>query len=54
MRTVSKNEPNMKDNIINVLKQAYVQLGLGDNILLELAEMLASTSLLTEENLQCI
>ena len=42
----------MKDKIFNALKQEYARLGLGDNILLGLAEMLAGTSLVTEENLQ--
>ena len=44
----------MKDKIFNALKQEYARLGLGDNILLGLAEMLAGTSLVTEENLQGI
>ena len=47
-----KIKPNMKDKIFNALKQEYARLGLGDNILLGLAEMLAGTSLVTEENLQ--
>ena len=49
-----KIKPNMKDKIFNALKQEYARLGLGDNILLGLAEMLAGTSLVTEENLQGI
>ncbi len=44
----------MKDKIFNALKQEYARLGLGDNILMGLAEMLAGTSLVTEENLQGI
>lgn len=49
-----KIKPNMKDKIFNALKQEYARLGLGDNILSGLAEMLAGTSLVTDENLQGI
>lgn len=44
----------MKDKIFNALKQEYARLGLGDNILSGLAEMLAGTSLVTEENIKGI
>lgn len=44
----------MKDKIFNALKQEYARLGLGDGILSGLAEMLASTTLVTDENLQGI
>ena len=44
----------MKEKIFNALKQEYARLGLGDGILSGLAEMLASTSLVTDENLQGI
>lgn len=49
-----KNQAKMKDKIFNAQKQEYARLGLGDNILMGLAEMLAGTSLVTEENLQGI
>ena len=44
----------MKDKILNALKQEYAHLGLGDGILSGLAEMLAGTKLVTDENLQGI
>lgn len=54
LHSISKTKPKMKDKIFNALKQEYARLGLGDNILMGLAEMLAGTSLVTEENLQGI
>lgn len=42
----------MKDKIFNALKQEYSRLGLGDNILSGLAQMLATTGMVTDENLQ--
>ena len=49
-----KNHIQMKDKILNALKQEYAHLGLGDGILSGLAEMLAGTSLVTEENIKGI
>lgn len=37
----------MKDKIFNALKQEYARLGLGDNILLGLAEILVGSFLVT-------
>ena len=44
----------MKDKIFQALKQAFPQLGLGDEILLARAEALDATGLVTEENLQAV
>lgn len=44
----------MKTKIFNALKQEYARLGLGDNILSGLSEMLAGTGMVTDENLQSI
>ena len=44
----------MKTKIFNALKQEYARLGLGDNILSGLSDMLASTGMVTEENLQSV
>lgn len=49
-----KNHIQMKDKILNALKQEYAHLGLGEGILSGLAEMLAGTKLVTDENLQGI
>lgn len=42
--SVSKTKPKMKDKILNALKQEYARLGVGDIILMGLAEMLTGTS----------
>lgn len=44
----------MKDRIFQLLKQAYKSLGLGDEVLQAHADMLASTGLVTEDNVQTI
>lgn len=44
----------MKDKIFQALKQAFPQLGLGDEILMARAEALDATGLVTEENLQAV
>lgn len=44
----------MKEKLFNGLKQAYAQLGLGDNILSGLADTIVATTQVTDENLQGI
>ena len=44
----------MKDKIFQALKQAFPQLGLGDEILMGRAEALDATGLVTEDNLQAV
>lgn len=44
----------MKEKIFNLLKQAYSNLGLSDDILQGQAEALANTGLVTDENLQTV
>lgn len=44
----------MKDKIFNALKQKYSHLGLGDETLQSVAESLANTGLVTEENLDTV
>ena len=44
----------MKDKIFQALKQAFPQLGLGDEILQARAEALEATGLVNEENLQAV
>lgn len=44
----------MKDKIFNALKQEFTHLGLGDEILMARAEALASTGLVTDENLKSV
>lgn len=44
----------MKEKIFQALKQAYSHLGLGDAVLSDQAESLASTNLVTDENLQSV
>ena len=44
----------MKDKIFQALKQEFTHLGLGDEILTARAEALASTGLVTDENLQSV
>lgn len=41
----------MKDKIYNALKQAYSSLGLGDELLLQFAESLEKSGLVTDDNL---
>lgn len=42
----------MKNKIFNLLKQEYAHLGLGDDFLLGLAESLANSGFVTDENIQ--
>ncbi len=42
----------MKNKIFNLLKQEYAHLGLGDEFLLGLAESLANSGFVTDENIQ--
>lgn len=44
----------MKDKIFTALKQAYSHLGLGEELLLQFAESLAKSGLVTEDNLSTI
>lgn len=44
----------MKEKIFNALKQKYSHLGLGDETLQSVAESLANTGLVTEENLDTV
>jgi membrane-associated HD superfamily phosphohydrolase len=44
----------MVDKLLQALKQAYAQLGLGDDVLTARAESLASTGLVTDENLSSV
>lgn len=44
----------MKEKIFNTLKQEYAHLGLGDNILSGLADMLSGVGVVTDENLKSI
>ena len=44
----------MKDKIFQLLKQAYKSLGLGDEVLMAHAEMLANTGIVTEDNVSIV
>ena len=48
------NLESMKEKIFNALKQKYSNLGLGDETLQSVAESLASTGLVTDENLDTV